>query len=132
MLDIVSLLTRIIFVISTYVMLVIISFFKFCRYMYNEAKTLKEPVGFLDPCKITDEAIKDNEELVLEYVTEGLLAQKDKEYLMFPYRPGYVCCYLVIFKQDQHFVVAMTTHLYMQLPLGFDSRHTKKKQGDIP
>ena len=58
--------------------------------MYNEAKTLKEAVGFLDPCKITDEAIKDSPDYVLDYVTKGLLAQNDKEYLMFPYRPGYV------------------------------------------
>jgi hypothetical protein len=58
--------------------------------MYNEAKMLKEPVGFLDPCKLTSEAIKDNQEYVLDYVTKGLLAQKDKEYLMFPYKPGYV------------------------------------------
>lgn len=100
--------------------------------MYNEAKTLKEPVGFLDPCKVTDEAIADNEEFVLQYVTKALLAQKDKEYFMFAYKPGYVFRYLVIFKPDQHFVVPMTTHLYMQLPLGFDSPHSKKKQGDIP
>jgi hypothetical protein len=58
--------------------------------MYNEAKTLKEAVGFLDPSRLTSEAITDNPEYVLEYVIKGLLAQKDKEYFMFPYKPGYV------------------------------------------
>lgn len=56
--------------------------------MHTEARLNKEPIGFIDPARVTWRNIRDNKEQVLEYVKHAILSQKDKEYIVFPFNPG--------------------------------------------
>ena len=55
------------------------------RYMIKNARQLKEPVGFLDPHLVSEQTILADASYVEKYITTGLLAQNDTEYVMVPY-----------------------------------------------
>jgi hypothetical protein len=55
--------------------------------MITQARVCKEPVGFLDPLLVSAAVIMSDEPYINEYVTKAFLAQKDKDYIMFAYRP---------------------------------------------
>ena len=55
------------------------------RYMMKNARECGEPVGFLDPHVVTEQTIKQDASYVEKYITTGLLAQNNKDYIMVPY-----------------------------------------------
>ena len=55
------------------------------RYMIKNAQQLKEPVGFLDPHVVSEQTINQDASYVVKYITTGLLAQGDKDYILVPY-----------------------------------------------
>ena len=44
-----------------------------------------EPVGFLDPHVVSKQTINQDASFVEKYITTGLLAQDDKDYIVVPY-----------------------------------------------
>ena len=53
--------------------------------MISEAEVRNSPVGFLDPYLVSEQTIKENAKFVEDYMTESLLAHRDKEFILLPY-----------------------------------------------
>ena len=55
------------------------------RFMMKTARHLNEPVGFLDPHVVSEQTTIADVSYVEKYITTGLLAQDDTDYIMVPY-----------------------------------------------
>ena len=55
------------------------------RYMMENARGWREPVGFLDPHVVSEQTINEDTSCVVKYITAGLLAQDGTYYIMVPY-----------------------------------------------
>ena len=58
------------------------------RYMISEAELRNSPVGFLDPHVVSDQTFKENAKFVEDYMTDSLLAHRNKEFILLPNNQG--------------------------------------------
>lgn len=63
------------------------SFFMY-RYMIQQVRQSRRPVGFLDPHLVSEQSINADASFVQGYITRGLIAHTDKEYVMVPFNQG--------------------------------------------
>ena len=53
--------------------------------MMKNARGCREPVGFLNPHVVSEQTITQDASYVVKYITAGLHAQDDKDYILVPY-----------------------------------------------
>ena len=58
------------------------------RYMLQNVREWKEPVGFLDPHVVSLQTILQDSSFVEKYITRSLLLQRNMKYIVVPYNQG--------------------------------------------
>ena len=70
---------------TNYIHVYVTHTFFMCSMMVEQCRRKRLSVGFLDPHIVSARMIAQAEAFVADYVINALLAQDDKEFILFPY-----------------------------------------------